>query len=133
MRTHPAVPFIGRTLENELEIDPGKVLPPGTSATVMIWNLHHNPDVWTDHMTYDPDRFLPENVKHMDSHAFLPFSARPRNSIGQHFAMNEIRTLVARILDRFTLRLDPEREATVHPDIVLRPADGIYLYFSENS
>ena len=133
LRMHPPVPFIGRTLEHELEIEPEKILPPGTNVSTMIWNLHHNPEVWPDHMTYDPDRFLPENIKHMDSHAFIPFAAGPRNCIGQHFAMNEILTVVVRILDQFTLRLDPEKEVNVHPDAVLRPENGIYIYFSENA
>ena len=133
MRMHPPVPFIGRTLENPLEIDPGKILPAGTNVTSMIWCLHHNPEVWPDHMTYDPDRFLPENIKDMDSHAFLAFSAGPRNCIGQRFAMNEIRTVVARLLDRFEMKLDPDREAIVHPDAILRTADGMYIYFENRS
>ena len=133
MRMYPPVPFMGRTLEHPLEIDPGKTLPAGTKVSTMIWNLHHNPEVWPDHMTFDPDRFLPENMKHMDSHAFMPFSAGPRNCIGQHFAMNEIRTVVARVLDRFEMRTDPEREAIIHPDIVMRSVDGMYVYFEERS
>ena len=129
MRMHPPVPIIGRTLDTPLEIDPGKVIPAGTKVTTMIYNLHHNPEVWPDHMTFDPDRFLPKNMKHMDSHAFMPFSAGSRNCIGQHFAMNQIRTLVARVLDRFEMRTDPEREAILHPDIVMRSVDGMYIYF----
>ena len=49
MRLYPPVPFIQRVIQKEVEID-GKILPAGTTLDVSIYNLHHNPVVWTDHM-----------------------------------------------------------------------------------
>merc|ERR1711894_727816 len=98
LRHTPPVPFIGRELENPLEID-GVTLEPGTLIDMNIWGTHHNPHVWgDDHHEYKPDRFLHENMKNMDSHAFIPFSAGPRNSIGQNFAMNDMKTFMTRVL-----------------------------------
>ena len=62
--------------------------------------LHHNPAVWgDDHMEYKPDRFLPENVENMDSHAFCPFSAGSRFvsriMIGRYYSLvNGISNLI---------------------------------------
>ena len=129
LRLHSTVPFIGRELKNSLQMD-DKIIPAGTNVNVNIWNLHHNPEVWPDPMKYDPDRFLPEKVAEMDSHAFMPFSAGPRNCIGQNFAMNAIKTAAARILHRFQLTISTAKPAKMKPDLVLRAENGIHLYFT---
>ena len=68
-------------------------------------------------------------MKAQGSHDFVPFSAGPRNCIGQNFAMQEIKTIVARVLDRFEMSVDPDRVPALQPYITLRPADGIYIHF----
>ena len=50
----------------------------GTFCTIHLLNLHHNPLVWDDPWTFDPDRFHPDNMKDKDTYAFVPFSAGPR-------------------------------------------------------
>ncbi|GFO26169.1 cytochrome p450 [Plakobranchus ocellatus] len=99
MRLHSPVPFIQRILTEDMEID-GKMAPAGTLINIVIYNIHHNPVVWTDSMKFDPDRFLPENVESRSPYAFVPFSAGPRNCIGQNFAMHEIKIALARILHK---------------------------------
>ena len=128
MRLHTTVPFIGRHVTSPVELD-GVQLPVGTSIDINLWNMHHNPHVWSDAMTYDPDRFEVSRVKDTDSHAFMPFSAGPRNCIGQNFALNEIKTVVARVLHRFTMSVDATRKVRMMPDFVLRAEHGIHLHF----
>ena len=97
-----------------------------------IYNVHHNRKVWGDDCdAYNPDRFLPENVDGMDSYAFVPFSAGPRNCIGQVFAMNEMKTTIATILRKFDFSLDETHEARMKPDLVLHAENGIKLFFQE--
>ena len=49
LRISPPVPFIQRVIQNDVVID-GKVLPAGTTVDVSVYNLHHNPEIWPDHM-----------------------------------------------------------------------------------
>ncbi|XP_067685427.1 cytochrome P450 4F2-like [Haliotis asinina] len=87
MRFYSPVPFVSRKLENPMDID-GKVFPVGTLILLGIWNVYHHPDVRENPEVYEPDRFLPENIQKKEHYAYIPFSAGPRNCIGQHFAMN---------------------------------------------
>ena len=82
------------------------VLPKDTAVQVTVIGLHHNPDVWPDSETFDPDRFSPENSKDRHPYAFIPFGAGVRSCIGQHMAMDESRVLLAAILSTFRLTLD---------------------------
>ena len=91
LRLFSPVPIIGRELKNPLEID-GHIMPAGTFIDIQICTLHHNEHVWgKDHDEYKPERFHPDNLQKMDSHAFIPFSAGPRNCIDQNFAMHELK------------------------------------------
>ncbi|XP_078703229.1 taurochenodeoxycholic 6 alpha-hydroxylase-like [Branchiostoma floridae x Branchiostoma belcheri] len=127
MRLHCPIPIIGRQISAPIEVE-GKVLPEGTIVDVNIWNIHHNLDVWGDnHMEYDPSRFLPENMKEKDPYAFIPFSAGPRNCIGQNFAMNEEKVLVSRIIHKFKLEVVPDHSVEKLAEIVMKAKDGIQL------
>ena len=91
--------------------------------------MHRNPAVWKYPSTYDPDRFLQENIQQMDPHAFMPFSAGPRNCIGEHFAMNELKTIIARVLRRFVIEVDSTRPTRMSQGLVLTTENGMYLFF----
>jgi len=129
MRLHPPVPIIGREITEDLEVMPGKVIPSGTFVAINIWSIHHNTHVWgDDHMEYKPDRFLHENMKNMHSHAFIPFASGPRNCIGQNFAMNEEKVLIARLLHRYTFKIaDDSPEPHIQFRIVLKVEKDLKL------
>ncbi|XP_078575830.1 cytochrome P450 4F2-like [Branchiostoma floridae x Branchiostoma japonicum] len=128
LRLHTAVPSIARKLTKSVTFPDGKSLPPGSFVGISVWNIHHNPHVWRDPKVYDPSRFLPENCKGRHSHAFIPFSAGPRNCIGQHFAMNELKTAVALIVQSFRLSVDENHVAKGVMSLVLKAAEpGLFL------
>ena len=85
--------------------------------------------MWPDPFKYDPERFRKENISKMDSYAFVPFSAGPRNCIGQVFAMNEMKTTIARILRKFEMSVDVSKPVRRKPDLVMRAEKGLYLKF----
>jgi cytochrome P450 len=52
LRLHCPVPMIQRELTKDMTIS-GVTLPPGCHVDIAIYNLHHNPLVWTDPMVRD--------------------------------------------------------------------------------
>ena len=129
LRMYPPVPLICRELKSPLVID-GTHIPSGAFVDVPIWNLHHNPTVWgEDHMEYNPERFSTENISKIDPFAFIPFSAGPRNCIGQNFAMNDLVIILGQILRNFDIRIDETHEVRMVPGLILDTEKGIKVYF----
>ncbi|XP_048743248.2 ultra-long-chain fatty acid omega-hydroxylase-like isoform X2 [Ostrea edulis] len=126
MRMYPPVTFVQRVTTKDTMLD-GHPIPSGTTIGIQIYNLHHNKAVWDDPYTYKPERFSSEKERNEknETFAFVPFSAGPRNCIGQHFAMNEMKIILTHILRRYELSVDPDHEVNIKIGVVLRTKDGI--------
>ncbi|XP_043504764.1 cytochrome P450 4C1-like [Polistes fuscatus] len=102
LRLYPSVHSIFRTLTHDLPLN-NYLVPSGAICAVHIYSVHRNPRFWPDPNVFDPDRFLPENVKGHYPYSYIPFSAGPRNCIGQKYAMLELKLIVAHIVRNFYL------------------------------
>ncbi|XP_054925255.1 cytochrome P450 4c3-like isoform X2 [Dermacentor andersoni] len=128
-RLYPSVPFVSRMCEQDVMIA-GRKLPKGAEILVGIYNLHRDPEVFPKPEEFIPDRFLPENVKGRHPFAFVPFSAGPRNCIGQRFAMMEEKVVIANILRNYKLvSLHHRDKIRVMAELVLRPKSGLHVKF----
>ncbi|XP_053441883.1 cytochrome P450 4F2-like [Nycticebus coucang] len=126
LRLHPPVPVICRCCTEDIELPDGRVIPRGVICLISIFATHHNPAVWPDPEIYDPSRFDPENIKERSPLAFIPFSAGPRNCIGQIFAMTEIKVVLALTLLRFRVLCD-HTEPRRRVELILRAEGGLWL------
>ncbi|ELU06918.1 hypothetical protein CAPTEDRAFT_218351 [Capitella teleta] len=127
LRLHPAVPNIGRSLTKPMTFPDGRTVPAETDLGIAIYGCHHNSALWENPEQYDPERFNAENSKDRPPHSFIPFSAGPRNCIGQHFAMHEMRSVLAVCLKNFQLRIDDTRILELLPQLVLKAKGGLWL------
>ncbi|KAL1776231.1 cytochrome P450 4B1 [Sigmodon hispidus] len=133
-RLYPPVPQVYRQLNKPVTFVDGRSLPAGfrrclgSLVSLHIYALHRNSAVWPDPEVFDPLRFSPENSTGRHPFAFMPFSAGPRNCIGQQFAMNEMKVVTALCLLRFEFSLDHSKLPIKIPQLILRSKNGIHLH-----
>lgn len=148
LRLYPPGTLISRVLDEDFTTKDHFVIPKGTTVCVHIYDLHRNPEVFTNPEQFDPDRFLPENVKNCHPYSYIPFSAGPRNCIGelfiiekrilkivfnvagQKFAMLEIKVVLLDVLRKFQLEpIDTPETLILHGQIILKSKNGIRVKF----
>ncbi|GBN46917.1 Cytochrome P450 4C1 [Araneus ventricosus] len=96
--------------------------------------MHRRDGIYENAEIFNPDRFMPENVLKRHPYAFLPFSAGPRNCIGQRFAMLEEKVVISNILRHFRIQsLDPRDKFHIKMEFTLRPAQPVRLQFIPRS
>jgi cytochrome P450 family 4 len=101
-RMYPTVPIVERQLETHYSIG-GYVFPQGTILTIFIYAIHHNEKYYPKPEIFDPERFSLENQSQRHNYAFIPFSAGPRNCVGQKFAMLEMKATIIKIVKKFKI------------------------------
>ncbi|XP_075157501.1 cytochrome P450 4d2-like [Haematobia irritans] len=98
LRMYPPAPFIGRQLVHDIHVD-NQCIPGGTSILLGIMTMQNDPEYFTD-----PHKFIPERQEAQQKNfVFLPFSAGPRNCLGQRFAMLEMKAVLTRIIQNYEL------------------------------
>ena len=83
LRMYPSVPFLGREVEQETVVN-GLILPKSCQIHIHTFDIMRDPKHFPNPSKFDPDRFLPENTTNRHPYAFVPFSAGPRNCIGEN-------------------------------------------------
>ncbi|KAJ8313006.1 hypothetical protein KUTeg_010379 [Tegillarca granosa] len=129
MRLYTTGPTINRCLTKTYNIN-GVEVPAGTQVDISIYHIHHHPDVWSDPWEFKPERFETDDFMKRDPYSYVPFSAGPRNCIGQNFASNEEKVLIARVVNRFKVLPDLEHKPEPLLEVVYRSKNGIYIKFT---
>ncbi|KAL3280069.1 hypothetical protein HHI36_017576 [Cryptolaemus montrouzieri] len=130
LRLYPSVHFISRHCEEDVQLNSGLLIPKDAYMHIHIIDIHRNPDIYPNPERFDPDRFLPENCQNRHPYAYIPFSAGPRNCIGQRFAMLEMKAGLIAILQRFRMTaVDTPETVILKSEIILRTENGIKLIF----
>ncbi|XP_046861686.1 cytochrome P450 4V2-like isoform X2 [Xenia sp. Carnegie-2017] len=127
LRLFPSVPLLGREVTHDCKLGEYDI-PKGCNVFVAPMALHLHPNVWKDPLIFNPDRFLPGRNHGRNPFAYVPFSAGPRNCIGQKFALMEEKIVVAAILRHFKIFSTQKTQGIrKSPDIILNSADGVMI------
>ncbi|GMS96539.1 hypothetical protein PENTCL1PPCAC_18714 [Pristionchus entomophagus] len=127
MRMFAPAPLVQRGLQKDFQLGEA-ILPRGSDIFMNVFVIHHNEEVYPDNWQFDPDRFLPEEVAKRHPYDYIPFSAGIRNCLGQKFAMQEIKVIVATALRKFSFSTDRDLlDQGFATEVVLKPTNGCNL------
>lgn len=126
LRLYPLVLTLTRKVEKGVKLGnlnlPGKI-----NIFILIWTLHHNPQIWgKDVHIFRPERFAEGVAKATNNNAaaFFPFGLGPRTCVGINFTFNEAKIALSMILQHYKVVLSNNY---VHcpADIFLTPKHGV--------
>ncbi|CAJ0949558.1 unnamed protein product, partial [Mesorhabditis belari] len=128
-RLYCPVPQVNRRLQEDFQSGP-YLFPKGAVVTIAPILLARNKKVWGDDvLSFDPERFSEERESKRHPFDYIPFSAGPRNCIGQRFAQLEAKVMVCWLVRAFdfssNLPFESNRAGT---EAVLRPMSGIPIF-----
>lgn len=86
-------------------------MPAGVGILIAIYATHHDKRIWgPDADKFNPDNFLPENVKKRHPFSYLPFSGGPRNCIGMKQGTFTVKTMLIHLLKAYKFTTDLKME-----------------------
>ncbi|KAI8139343.1 cytochrome P-450 cyp509A1 [Fennellomyces sp. T-0311] len=125
------MPYINMIIKETLRINPpagetslraaahdielaGTVIPKGTVVFAEMYELHHNPTIWKDPETFNPERFAPGGeAEKLGNAAWLTFGSGPRQCLGMNFSLAEQRVFLPMLLRKYEWSLP---EDSIHKD-----------------
>ncbi len=118
LRLYPPAYVIDRVAIDKDRIG-DRVFPKGSMVLMSVYELHRHKDFWKLPEEFNPDRFTPVNKKDYSNY-YYPFGAGPRMCVGNNFAMYEMITTLALIVQKYRLHTDL-KEMILNPLISLKP------------
>eukprot|EP00029_Vermamoeba_vermiformis_P005090 TRINITY_DN1670_c0_g1_i2.p1 TRINITY_DN1670_c0_g1~~TRINITY_DN1670_c0_g1_i2.p1 ORF type:complete len:497 (-),score=95.65 TRINITY_DN1670_c0_g1_i2:25-1515(-) len=104
----------------------GYHVPKGTLFSMLSVALHNSEEFYDEPSKFKPERWLKENENEKPNSApWYPFGAGPRMCIGNHFAMLEMKAVLAMLLQQF--KFTPKGELKFQRAITLKPFDSFTL------
>ncbi|KAI7871653.1 cytochrome P-450 cyp509A1 [Spinellus fusiger] len=103
----------------------GVFIPKGTHVSADIYELQHNPLIWSDPNVYNPERFAPGGEAEKLSKEILcwiPFGGGTRQCIGMNFSLAEQRVMLSMFLRKYTWTL---AEGSIHQNGVVTNGFGL--------
>ncbi|XP_050452052.1 cytochrome P450 4C1-like isoform X3 [Cataglyphis hispanica] len=108
LRLFPVGPLIARELTEDINIRYQTreiILPKDADVVIQIMTAQRNKKYWPNPLVFDPDRFLPENIRKSDSF-YMPFSLGSRNCMGEKYAMILMKVFLSTLVRTFVFKID---------------------------
>ena len=119
LRLYPPGYLLRRTALEDVKLG-DFLLPKGTMVMVSQWVSHRHPDNWEEPNVFKPERMSFQKKKEQHSFSYFPFGGGKRTCIGNNFAMLELVSIVATLLQN--------HEIVPNPEMVAKPKVGVTLY-----
>lgn len=126
LRLIPPVPSLPRRALRDFTFQ-GFTIPAGTGVGISPASVHLMPEHWPDPLKFDPLRFTPENSVGRHKYAWVPFGGGAHMCLGLHFAYMQIKLLMAHVLTRYTIELEPGYAPEWQPWPIPKPKDGLKI------
>ncbi|XP_050439571.1 probable cytochrome P450 6a14 [Adelges cooleyi] len=133
LRMYPPLSIIIREASESYKV-PGEdlVIEKGTKIAIPAYSLHMDPMYYPDPITFNPERFTPEEKSKRPSGVYMPFGEGPRICLGKRFAEMEMKLALSKLLTMYQIepceKTDvPMRLKKLAPTTV--PENGIWLRF----
>ncbi len=132
LRVHPPGWAIPRQALARDEVD-GVLIPKGATVMIAVYHLHRHREFWRDPERFDPERWLEASGEPRYPFAYLPFGLGGRRCVGEEFALLEVRTVLARLLQHFRFEVDAAHPVVARPQLTLKPAHGVRVRIAPRS
>ncbi|XP_057322699.1 cytochrome P450 9e2-like [Microplitis mediator] len=110
LRLYPVVVAVDRVCTKNFELPPAVpgaksyTLEAGSAVLLPMWAIHRNPEYYPEPEKFDPNRFLGEEKKNVNTSAYFPFGVGPRMCIGNRFALLETKVLLFQLLAKCNIK-----------------------------
>jgi len=101
-------------------------VPAGTEIYISPYFIQRHPGLWAAPDSFDPDRFSGEAAAG-EPRGMLPFSAGPRNCIGEHLARMEMQIHLVMTARDLKLRYDPKKPPGLAAGVNLLSAEDLHM------
>jgi len=122
LRWHPVAPMGLPHTSTEDDICEGYLIPKGAMLLPNIWHFTHDPELYSDPMTFKPERFLQldNHQPEPDPHLFV-FGFGRRVCPGRILADNALYLNIAQSLAVFNISKSVENGQKMEPGIEFEP------------
>ncbi len=125
LRLYPVTGAVGRVLKKPAVIE-GYELPAGVMVAPNFSLLHRRPELYPDPQTFVPDRFVGKKI---DPYEWMPFGAGAHRCLGMHFALYEMKVVLATLVSAFELKAARKKGKVGLRSFVLAPRGGTVARF----
>lgn len=124
LRLYPPGWLIPRAVPEHVNVGDWFV-PAGSILFLSPFVTHRDPRIWGRPWAFDPERFSPERAVGRPCFAFTPFGGGPRQCLGKHFALMEMKFALAMAVQKLRFRLATRRPIAPKASLVLKTRRGL--------
>ncbi|XP_050352999.1 cytochrome P450 6B7-like [Nymphalis io] len=132
LRIYPVLGVLTREVTENYTLPTGLLLEKGTRVHIPVYDLHHNPEHFSDPEEFRPERFLGDERKNIKPFTYMPFGEGPRICIGLRFSKMPIVAGLLTILKNYSIELAEGMPRTIDFQpraLVVHAIGGINIKF----